>query len=272
MSPSVRDSPNLGYVDDGNQRHTGTSHFPRIDWPVRDNTTDGAENPGVGKLHSESVHVRLSRIHLRLRAPDRLLPADAVERLQMLLCRLQLDLRLDHLEFGFIYLSLRQSSFLLERDPAVVQFLGGVERALCRLHIRLCLGLIFDYGRARHRRIRGLRLFVLKLGFFYCRRQIATFQLGDQLSGANVISAIDQYAFHWSADLGSNVGLIDREQNGVGSHYVVDRTERGVFNQDRRRGFRLGRFLFSLAASGEQRDGDDHTCDRYFIFVGHSCC
>ena len=170
---------------------------------------------------------------------------------------------------GLIHLLLRQSSLLLQRDPAVVQLLGGVKCALGGLHVRSGLGLVFDHGRAGHGRVGSLRLFVLILAFFQRRREIAAFQFGDQLPGANMIPAIDQHALHGSADLGRHVGLIDGKQNRVGGHDVIDRAKHGGFDQHRRRRFRLRRLFVGFAASGEQRRGHDQARERYFVFVGH---
>ena len=90
---------------------------------------------------------------------------------------------------------------------------------------------IFGHGGAGQGLIGGLRLFVLMLALFGRGRQIAALQFGEQLARANVVAAIHQNAFHRSADLGSDVGLIDGIEHGVRGDHVIDGAAHGGFHQ-----------------------------------------
>ena len=145
--------------------------------------------------------MRLGRVHLRLGAAGRLALGDLIEGLKMALRRLELTLRLRQRYFRVVDQLLSERPFPLQRHPVLIKLLRSLDRLLRGLHIALRFGPIFGKSGARRGLIPGLRLLVLALGFVCGRRQIGAFELGEHLSGANMVAAIDEHAFHRGCDL-----------------------------------------------------------------------
>ena len=198
--------------------------------------TDRTGHSGIGKLGDGTVITRLGRIHLSLGTADGFALAHLTQRLQMTLRSLQLTLRLNHCDLGFVHQPLCQGAFSLQADAIVVQLLGCVECLLSGLYVGFGLGSVFRNGRARQGLIGCLRLLVELFGFFDGAGQIRALELGDQLSGPNMIAPIHQHAFDGRADLWCDIGLVDGVKNRIRRDHVIDSPAHGRFHHDVSRG------------------------------------
>ena len=208
----------------------------------------------VRKLHGRAVVMGFGGVDLILRALDLLRGADLREGLKMLARGVELALRLDHGDLGVIDEFLRQRALLLQVDPAVVNFLRGVERLLRGHDVGFGFGAIFGYRGAGHGLQSGLGLFKLTLAFFGGGGEIAAFEFGEQLTRLDVIAAIHQNAADGCADLGRHVGLVDGIKHGVGLDDDVNGAARHIVHLDRGGGLGfVGFLLLGLAAAGRSR-------------------
>ena len=194
-------------------------------------------------------------LDLRRRGPHHFLAADRLQRGQVLLRGFELGARLRQRDLRFF-------DELSGNRPFLEQLLAAVEQLLRRIRLRppgvdvgLRLGQLLRHRRRRRARVRlGLRELAPALGGR--RHQIAILELDDQLSLLDVIAPVDEEAANRCADLRSDGRLVQRIEDRVRGHDVVNGAFHGLGDLDGCDRLGFGFFLpgarRSVACKGEQ--------------------
>ena len=120
----------LRYVHDSQQSRARSSHFTRIQRPVRYHTTDGATDFRITKLRRRAVVLALRRFQLAFRRFERLLLAYSMQRLQVLLCDFILIVRIGQVNTRLIEFFARQRALREQIFASVINLLRCIELRL----------------------------------------------------------------------------------------------------------------------------------------------